>query len=241
MIAVLAEAGEHTAVREFFELFKTPWEFYREGSKCSVLICSRNNLPANSAKLVLLYDSRENAFDHANGVRVRSGHSGAMLSRGGNRIPIYGDCLALAASGASEVLHESSGEPASVAIASGGQQIVRIGFDLFREVQHLLTLGQPAGHAQIPTLELHIAWLRDLILGYSLPLVEIPPVPMAHTFIACLTHDMDHIGIRNHKFDHTMFGFLYRATVGSVLDFCQGRKTLRQWGANWLAALKLPL
>ena len=64
---------------------------------------------------------------------------------------------------------------------------------------------------------------------------------MAVNFIACLTHDVDHIGIRNHKFDHTMFGFLYRATLGSVLDLCRGRKTWRQLGTNWLAALKLPL
>ena len=64
---------------------------------------------------------------------------------------------------------------------------------------------------------------------------------MGVKFIACLTHDVDHVGIRNHKFDHTMFGFLYRATVGSVLDVCRGRKTWRQLGTNWLAALKLPL
>jgi peptidoglycan/xylan/chitin deacetylase (PgdA/CDA1 family) len=241
MIAVLAPEGEHSAVREFFELFKTPWEFYHESTRCSVLICSRNNVPANSAKIVLLYDSRENSFDRANGAQIRSRRSGTILSRGGSRIPIYGNYLVFEASGTSVVTHDSTLEPVAVAATSGSQQVVRIGFDLFQEVQYLLTHGQPANYAEIPTLELHIAWLRDLILGYSIPLVEIPPVPDGYNFIACLTHDMDHIGIRNHKFDHTMFGFLYRATMGSLLDFCRGRKTWRQLGTNWLAALKLPL
>ena len=66
--------------------------------------------------------------------------------------------------------------------------------------------------------------------------MEIPPVPDGHRFIACLTHDMDHIGIRNHKFDHTMFGFLYRATMGSVMDVCLGKEEMRQMMINWLAA-----
>jgi peptidoglycan/xylan/chitin deacetylase (PgdA/CDA1 family) len=241
MIAVLAAEDECLAVREFFELFKTPWEFYRNGTRCSVLICSRNNIPANSAKIVLLYDSQENAFDRASRLQIRSRRSVAMLSHNGSRIPVYGNCLAFEASGTSVVAHESSREPAAVAMTSGKQQVVRIGFDLFQEVQYLLTHGQPASYAEIPTLELHIALLRNLILECSIPLVEIPPVPVGYNFIACLTHDMDHIGIRNHKFDHTMFGFLYRATMGSMLDFCRRRKTLQQLGANWLAALKLPL
>ena len=32
MIGVIADPAEHNVVREFFELFKTPWEFYRAGS-----------------------------------------------------------------------------------------------------------------------------------------------------------------------------------------------------------------
>jgi peptidoglycan/xylan/chitin deacetylase (PgdA/CDA1 family) len=241
MIAVLAAEGEHSTVREFFELFKTPWEFYHAGSKCSVLICAGKYIPPNSAKIVLLYDSQENAFDRANGVRILSRRSVAMLSYRGSRVPVYGNCLSFEASGTSVVSHEPSRESAAFAVTSGGQQIIRFGYDLFQEVRHLLIHGQPANYAQIPTLELHIALLRDLILECSIPLVEIPPVPDGYNFIACLTHDMDHIGIRNHKFDHTMFGFLYRAMVGSVLDFCRGRKTWRQLVTNWAAVLKLPL
>ncbi|HEY1789404.1 MAG TPA: hypothetical protein VGJ73_14690 [Verrucomicrobiae bacterium] len=240
MITVLAEEGQYPAVKEFFELFKTPWEFFHSQSKCPVLICTVNQIPANSARVVVVYGGQENSFDRANGVQIRSRRSGAMVWLGENRIPIYGDCLAFGAS-ESGVTHESTGEPAAVTIASEGTTIIRVGFDLFQEVRHLLTHGQPPAYAAIPALELHIAWLRALILKHSISLVEIPPIPDGHNFIACMTHDMDHIGIRNHKFDHTMFGFLFRATAGSIMDLWRGKKTWRQAVINWFAAFKLPL
>ena len=62
------------------------------------------------------------------------------------------------------------------------QVVVRIGFDLFQEVRHLLTLGQPAEFASIPTLELHISLLRELIVSQGLPLVEILPVSSRTSF-----------------------------------------------------------
>lgn len=241
MIAVLADEGEYPAAREFFELFKTPWEFYRGDSSCSVLLCTANCVPDNSAKVVFVYGSRENGFDRAAGIRIGSRHSGAMLARGNDRIPVYGNCLTFETAGRSILTLESSPATAAIAFALGGRRIIRIGFDLFQEVRHLLTRGQPASHAAIPALDLHIALMRDLIVECCVPLIEIPPVPDGYSCIACLTHDMDHIGVRNHKFDHTMFGFLYRAGLGSVLDAFRGKKTLRQLGANWLAILKLPL
>jgi hypothetical protein len=241
MIAVLAEEGQYPAVKEFFELFKTPWEFYHNQSKCSVLISATNQIPANTARVVVVYGSRENPSDRIHGVQIRSRHSGAMVLLGENRIPIYGDCLAFGASEAGVLTHESTREPAVVTVDSDGRTIVRVGFDLFQEIGFLLTHGQPPANAAIPTLELHIALLRRLILGQSVSLIEIPPVPGGHNFIACLTHDMDHIGIRNHKLDHTIFGFLYRATLGSLLDLWRGKKNWHQLTINWFAALKLPL
>lgn len=240
MIAVLAEEGQHPAVKEFFELFKTPWEFFHSQTKCSVLLCAANQIPATSARVVVVYGSQENSFDRAHGVQIRSRRSGAMVSLGESRIPIYGDCLAFGAFETDTVARETIGEPAVVTAVSDGRTFVRIGFDLFREIEYLLTNGQPPAHASIPALELHIALLRNLILRHSVSLVEIPPIPVGHNFIACLTHDMDHIGIRNHKFDHTIFGFIYRATLGSIQDFCRGKKNWRQMTTNWLAVLKLP-
>ena len=88
---------------------------------------------------------------------------------------------------------------------------------------------------------MHIALLRDLIIGCGVPLVEVPPIPDGSSFIACLTHDVDHPAIRHHKWDHTMFGFLYRAVIGSLIQVFRRRVPVRHLFTNWAAALTLPL
>lgn len=240
MIGVFAQDEEQPVVREFFELFKTPWEFGRAGGKTDVVICSRAEIPETDARLVLIFCGETNAFDRANGIQVRSQGSKKNLAHDGRRLPIYGNYIAFGKSAGTTLATEDSGEPVLLEIAIGGQTFIRIGYDLFQEIRRLLTIGQPVIHAQIPALEIHIALLRSLIVGRSIPLIEIPPVPEGHNFIACLTHDVDHVGIRNHQFDHTMFGFLYRATIGSMLDIFRGKKSLKQVGANWKAVMSLP-
>ena len=59
-----------------------------------------------------------------------------------------------------------------------------------------------------PTLELHIALLRHLLLQSGVSFVEIPPRPGDYDFICCLTHDVDFFGIRRHKWDRTLAGFV---------------------------------
>ena len=49
MIGVVAGEPEHAAVAEFFELFKTPWEFCRPGKRYDVLLCSNDRIPENDA------------------------------------------------------------------------------------------------------------------------------------------------------------------------------------------------
>src|SRR5262249_39564010 len=61
-----------------------------------------------------------------------------------------------------------------------------------------------------------------------------------HRFMVVLTHDVDHPAMRLHRFDHTMFGFLYRAVVCSVIDVCRGRARAKKIWRNWAAALKVP-
>ena len=39
VIGVIANQSNEGAVREFFELFKTPWEFYRDGVRYDVVLC----------------------------------------------------------------------------------------------------------------------------------------------------------------------------------------------------------
>jgi hypothetical protein len=241
MIGVVANETEHPAVVEFFELFKTPWEFYRSGAHYDVLICSNSLVPENNAGLLLLYGAQRQAFEECRSMKTRSAPGRDFVSFRGERMPIYGSCILFDGGGNEVLLHEGTNSPAAVSVASRTQAIVRLGFDLFAEVRHLLTQGQPAEFANIPTLELHISLLRELILSQGLPLVEILPVPAGHRFIVCLTHDVDHPRVRYHKCDHTMFGFLYRALIGSVIDFCRGRRSLQQVATNWKAALSLPL
>ncbi len=241
MIGVIANGVEHSIIVEFFELFKTPWEFHRPGAHYDILICSNSMVPVNNARLLFLYGAQRQAFEECRSIRTISASKHDFVSFRGERMPIYGSCL-LFNSPASEVLiHERTKSAAAVSITSGDQMVVRVGFDLFEEIRYLLTRGQPAEFASIPTLDLHISLLRALIVSFGVPLVEILPTPAEHRFIVCLTHDIDHPRVRYHKCDHTMFGFLYRATAGSVINFCRGRRSLRQMALNWKAAFSLPL
>jgi hypothetical protein len=241
MIGVVANEAEHRVVAEFFELFKTPWEFHRPGAHYDILICSNSMVPKNNARLLFLYGAQRQAFEECRSIRTSSASRHDFLSFRGERMPIYGSCLLFNSPGNEVVIHERTKSAAAVSVASDDQLVVRLGFDLFQEVRYLLTQGQPTEFAGIPTLDLHISLLREVIVSSEVPLVEILPVPAGHRFIVCLTHDVDHPRVRYHKCDHTMFGFLYRALIGSVIDFCRERRSLQQVATNWKAALSLPL
>jgi hypothetical protein len=242
MIGVVASEAEHPVVAEFFELFKTPWELYRSGVDYDVLICSNGFVPENNARLLLIYGAQRQAFEEGRNIKTNSAPERNFLCFRGERVPIYGNSLVFEGGTHQEVFYyEGTKSAAAVSMASDDQVIIRLGFDLFGEVRYLLTVGQPAEFAGIPTLELHISLLRDLILRRGITLVEILPVPSGHRFTVCLTHDVDHLRVRYHMCDHTMFGFLYRALVGSIVNFCRGRRSLRQVATNWKAAFSLPL
>jgi hypothetical protein len=159
----------------------------------------------------------------------------------GVSLPIYGRLAFLQGVGTPLICDELSGESFAIKFAKDRQQIIRVGYDLFQEIFSLLTQGQPAENATIPSLELHVSLLRDWIVDAGIPLVEIPPVPYGHRFIACLTHDVDFVGIRRHKLDHTMWGFVYRALVGSLLGVFKGTSSFQRLVKNWKAVLSLPL
>lgn len=242
MIGVIADPSEHDVVREFFELFKTPWEFYRRDRQYEVLLCTGGERIDAAAKLVLVYAGRKVYFDDEHEIRtgIQRSEICVVFSYQGNRIPIYGDTVTFPKRGNDVLTDEETDESAVYLDRSGQRVLARIGYDLFGEVRKLLTAGQPSANANMPALELHIAFLRDLITGCGLPLVEVPPVPDGYPFIACLTHDVDNPSIRLHKWDHTMFGFLYRAVLGSFGNLLLGRIRIRSLLTNWVAALKLP-
>src|ERR1043165_9428028 len=73
MIGVVAEEPELAAVAEFFELFKSPWEFYQPGTHYDVLLSSTNWIPETDATLVVSYGSHENASGEPQSIRTAHG------------------------------------------------------------------------------------------------------------------------------------------------------------------------
>lgn len=242
MIGVVSNPGEEGLVREFFELFKTPWEFYRPNEQYDVVLLAREDATAQgvTAGLIVVYAGKETRFDREKKIKVASCRSGGMASYKGSRFPIYGDVVTFLDEDQDFLREEQFRQPAGVREHSCGTNLARVGYDLFRELRTLLAGSQPPEHADIPTVELHITLLRDLIVESNLPLVEIPPIPERYAFIACLTHDVDHPSIRLHRWDHTAFGFLYRAVIGSIRGVLNGRASLQHLLVNWIAAAKLP-
>jgi len=243
MIAVVAEPSDYPVVREFFELFKTPWELYQKGRSYDVLLCAGAlDYNAADAKLILLYSSHGLALDAVHGIKIAGRRERSVLCHYELRIPISGSFLTFQGeTDGQRLLAEDTREAASWSYSSSKGLVERIGYDLLDEIRTLLTVGQPAQYAGIPTLEVHIALLRELIVSAGVVLVEIPPVPAGYRFIACLTHDVDHPSIRRHKLDHTALGFLARATFGSIKGFLNGSCSIRDVLTNWAAALRLPL
>jgi hypothetical protein len=238
VIGVITNSADSAVVREFFELFKTPWEVYESGRFYEVVLCTGDvDLQHIASALVVVYSDRKAPCDSVSLLRQRGGR---MLSYGNACIPVYGECLSFPGKESGVLTDQESREPAAYIERSGPTVIAQIGYDLFAEVRFLLTEGQPVSNAGIPTLDLHIAVLRDLIIANGVHLIEIPPVPAGYRFIACLTHDVDHPSIRLHRFDHTCLGFLYRAIFGSVINMARRRATVRHVLTNWTAALKLP-
>lgn len=241
MIGIIADPADDCVVREFFELFKTPWEFCRADAQYDVVICAGDRQFAGTAKLVLFYSSEKVSFDDEREIRNHSQpRRSRVLLYKGDRIPIYGGATGFSETSGCILTDEESRESVAYVRRSGPNVLVRIGYDLFSEIRLLLTAGQPAANASTPTLELHITLLRNLIIEHGIPLAEIPPIPDGYRFVACLTHDVDHPSIRQHKWDHTMFGFLYRAVFISVENFIRRRISLGDLATNWIAALKLP-
>jgi glycosyltransferase involved in cell wall biosynthesis/peptidoglycan/xylan/chitin deacetylase (PgdA/CDA1 family) len=239
LIGVQARAEDARWVEEFFELFKTPWEFCRDGGQYDVVVNCGGSCSVMGARLTLVYGQSESGFDRQLGVKLQLSAAPVKLQVEGQLVPIYQGCASLEGNGVSR-LKSDRGFTAACQLSLDGARVIRVGYDLFREVKHLLTHGQPAQHAMVPTLDWHVQLLRNWIVGSGVALVEIPPLPAGCDYAVCLTHDVDHPEIARHRFDHTAFGFWHRAVVGSIWRKLQGRLTWRGLFKNWWSAIKLP-
>jgi len=241
MIAVAAKSQERAVAEEFFQLFKTPWEFYGGGPQhYEVLIVTDREIPESDAALVVVYGAEATSIDALAQRGTLTQDRDLHVQSDSLRLPIYGKLRTFPVHEQTVLLWSQSSAPAAYETCQGKQRILRVGYDLFQEISFLLSTGQPPGNALIPTLDLHIALLRHFIVSTGIPLVEIPPVPAGYRFIACLTHDVDFMGIARHFLDHSMWGFLYRATLGCLRDVMSGKATFAKFKCNLKAALSLP-
>src|SRR6266478_4033278 len=113
MIGIVANGVEYSTVVEFFELFKTPWEFWRPGARYDVLLCSNSVVPENDARLLLLYGSQQQAFERCRGIKTESVRGFEFVSFRGERMPIYGSCLLFEGSSNQVLVHEGTNLPAA--------------------------------------------------------------------------------------------------------------------------------
>ena len=241
MIGVVSKNDEVETVREFFQLFKTPWEPYLPERTYDVVLVTSGSVPAVlNTTLLLIYDSKRTTLDDAIAISIRSAQRTDWLEWNASAFPIYGEVAVLQGDGVPILQRRASTESVGLEVNDSAPLTARIGYNLFEEVAFLLSQGQPATNARIPTLDTHISILRSLMVSAGVPFVEIPPVPQGYDFMACLSHDVDFTGIREHKFDMTTWGFLYRATLGTLFDVLRQKSTISKLMQNWKAAFFLP-
>jgi hypothetical protein len=240
MIGVAAQPTDLEIAEEFFEVFKTPWERVVRGRRYDAVLCTEGCVHDFDTPLCLIYSSQREAVDIAAGIGVEPLDGPLQVRWRELTLPIYQTAATFVSSGGAGVL-TSAGKAVDYERRSEAKIVRRIGYDLFREVRCLLTNGQPASNASIPTLDLHVALLRSLLRESRVPFAEIPPRPYEYDFICCLTHDIDFYGLRRQGFDLTLAGFTARASFGTLADFVRGRRPFVEAVRNWVALLSLPL
>ena len=102
MIGVLCKESERPLASEFFELFKVPWEQYRQGQRYQAVICSdleawERERPTET--LLLVFSSSLGAIDRELGIQEGHRRSGCFLVAGGSAFPLYGSVTELKADG----------------------------------------------------------------------------------------------------------------------------------------------
>lgn len=237
VIGIALKFSNITIISEFFELFKTPWECFSPDRIYDVVISDQAELNILEARLIIIIPREEGSAFEKTGPRLLEP---ILLRSGDVTFPVYAGIRKVV--GGSPLINvEKTGECVVSYFRDNSKAILRLGYDFFEETRYLLTDGQPLDYASIPTLDIHIANLRRWILESGAPLVEILPIANGSKFFACLTHDVDFAGIRNHKFDRTLVGFVYRALVNSVVQYLKGQYSLKMLARNWVAVAELPL
>ena len=241
MIGVICAKNKVPLVAEFFELFKVPWEWCVEAKPYDVVIMAGGGDVIPQARLIVVFGSERKSCDMGPVTSLTSTAEAVLLEYESCKIPIYGKLACFERYDESILAVMGTAEIVGVEYSSQGQTIIRLGYDLFDEVQYLLEHGQPVEQAPIPTLDIHIGLLRKWIVNAGVCLVEVPPVPSGYDFVTCLTHDVDFIRIRDHPlFDRSVGGFIARSLFPNHLRDTRSEIVWSRILRNWRALLSLP-
>jgi hypothetical protein len=244
MIVVAPDHEREFGIEEFFELFKTPWRYWRQGCEAlglgDVLVATGSFPEGTAPARGILLGSRSSCLDEEMGVQGRHVDGARKVLWGTWELPVYTGLLTFASAPSVLCVEGQSGDPVAYTIQRAGFKIIRLGYDLFKEVELLLCCGQSIQFAHIPTLEIHIAVLRALLLHLGMPVLEIPPRPHKLDFVTCLTHDVDFMGIKEHGLDRSVIGFALRALTMRWVKGMDERVSVARLLKNWKALLALP-
>jgi len=240
MIGINIRDNEKAIAKEFFNLFKVPWEYYNQDESYDVVITSYYTKNFANTKLVIIYDSRPNALDLSEKVEYVINKKNQVFYYKEQKIVIFNESITF--NEYPGLIPCGRNGPISFGYNKtiSNVKYIRIGYNIFKEVLFLLNTGQPSEFSEIPLLEIHITMLREWILDSNIYLVEILSKPFGYESFACLTHDVDFVKIADHFFDTTFFGFIYRASISSLVNLFKGLSTLKKVLKNLLAILYLP-
>lgn len=236
MIGIISKDTQRWAVYEFFELFKTPWEFY-DPSRCyDVVIVADPDTEIPAAKLALVFDKAHGSF--ADGGHAPDGT--VVLSSGQTEFPVFTGCAFFPAGDRNLLQVKGLDLQACLENSREGRRVLTVGYDIFDELEFILSHGQPVKFAQIPTVDIHISLIRNWIIETGIPLIEIPPVPYRYAFTACLTHDVDFLQIKDHLLDRSMMGYLLRSILPLGTKGLARKQRVQRQIKNWKALATLP-
>lgn len=242
MIGVICQEKHRPFVDEFFELFKVPWELCADAEQYYDVVIVAGGVDAiPPAKLLVVFGSERKSCDFGQVTRRAEKSEPAVLEDKARKIPVYGKLASFERFDEPILTVMGTAEIVGVEYARQGQRIVRLGYDLFDEVQYLLEKGQPVTQAIVPTLDIHIGLLREWIVDAGICLVEIPPVPSGYGFIACLTHDVDFVNMRDHQLlDRSVLGFIARSFFPNNLRNTRSEIVWSRIFRNWRALISFP-
>jgi len=230
MISLHLPPEFRAAAEEFFQLFKTPWQWeetndsLRYGLKINDCSCG------DTSTLWISVPETLHPLEQP-----------VCMYDGGQEIPLYCGLNPMDET-VEEGLLPLQGKKSFAAqrIHHAQYTEIRLGFNLFAEVHYLLTQGQTLEYAAIPTLERHIELLRKFMLEAGIAVVEIRPCPHHHDYMVCLTHDVDFVSINHYLFSVSLLGFFYRATLGTLRQALGKQRPWRDVWRNVSAVLAWP-